>query len=70
MLEELGDFSLGKFSVHLLCPNQTAAVGTGTEEQLLSERWAAGTCSASSLVRDESIMASDVSICPNHFILE
>jgi hypothetical protein len=28
--EVLGGFSLGKFSVHLLCPNQTAGAGTGS----------------------------------------
>lgn len=56
--------------VHLLHPNHSAVIGVCSRKRVLCEQWAAGTLRESSLVRDESIISKDVSICPNHFILE
>jgi len=56
--------------VHLLHPNHSMVIGVCSRKQVLCEQWAAGTLGESSLVRDESIISKDVSICPNHFILE
>lgn len=56
--------------VHLLHPNHSAVIGVCSHKRVLCEQWAAGTLRESSLVRDESIISKDVSICPNHFILE
>lgn len=56
--------------VHLLHPNHSTVIGVCSHKRVLCEQWAAGTLRESSLVRDESIISKDVSICPNHFILE
>lgn len=55
---------------HLLHPKHAAVIGVCSSKRVLCEQWAAGTLRESSLVRDESIISKDVSICPNHFILE